>query len=201
MLFMAPDASKLERVQGTWVHDDEINRVIRYWKGIRSLEDSLPVGVGAPSSDAPPSPAATDEGLDDEDALPPLPALPAGDPSGMLTQPPLFAQIDQLKAHDARDELFDQAVQVVRAAGRGSVSLLQRKLRIGYSRASRLVDQLEEAGILGPDLGGNQGRAVIGVEDDSAPTPPPTGPTPHIIGGAGDDEEAGPSSVRPRVWM
>ena len=101
-----------------------------------------------------------------------------------------------MKAKDARDELFEEAVAVVTEAGRGSVSLLQRKLRIGYSRASRLVDQLEEAGILGGDLGGNHGRAVL-VGDDDQPAPP--GPAPRIIGGADDDEP--PPAARPRVWM
>ena len=42
MLYMAPDASKLERLQGTWLTEDEISRVIRYWKGVRSFEDRGP---------------------------------------------------------------------------------------------------------------------------------------------------------------
>ena len=74
--------------------------------------------------------------------------------------------------------LFDDAVRIVQQAGRGSVSLLQRKLRIGYSRSSRLVEQLEEAGILGPDLGGNQGRELL-----RRTTMPNSAMTPHIIGG------------------
>ncbi len=59
-----------------------------------------------------------------------------------------------------RDELFDQAVDIIIQSGRGSVSLLQRKLTIGYSRASRLVDQMYEAGIVG-DYKGSQAREVI----------------------------------------
>ena len=60
----------------------------------------------------------------------------------------------------SRDELFEEAVQVVTEAGRGSVTILQRKLRVGYNRASSLVGQLEAAGILGPDRGRSQGREV-----------------------------------------
>jgi len=48
----------------------------------------------------------------------------------------------------------------VSEAGRGSVTILQRKLRVGYNRANRLVEQLEAAGILGPDRGRSQGREV-----------------------------------------
>jgi S-DNA-T family DNA segregation ATPase FtsK/SpoIIIE len=116
-------------------------------------------------------------------------------------QPSLFAEIEQMKVKDARDELFDAAVEIVKSAGRGSVSLLQRKLRIGYSRASRLVDQLEEAGILGADQGGNQGRAILVGTDESlqAQTPKSNAMPPRIIGGAGDDDPEPPA--RPRVWM
>jgi DNA segregation ATPase FtsK/SpoIIIE-like protein len=122
------------------------------------------------------------------------------------SQPALFAEIEQMKAKDSRDELFDEAIKVVKNSGRGSVSLLQRKLRIGYSRASRLVDQLEEAGILGADQGGNQGRPVLVGDDEpeamqaATPKPSPTnGMAPRIIGGSDDDEPEPPA--RPRVWM
>lgn len=59
-----------------------------------------------------------------------------------------------------RDELFDAAVRVVLESGRGSVSLLQRKLTIGYSRASRLVEQMAAVGVVG-DYKGSQAREVI----------------------------------------
>ena len=59
-----------------------------------------------------------------------------------------------------RDELFDQAVEIIVEAGRGSVSLLQRKLGIGYGRASRLIDQMYDAGIVG-DYKGSQAREVL----------------------------------------
>ena len=110
-----------------------------------------------------------------------------------LSQPPLFDEINAMKAVDARDELFEDAVRVVQEAGRGSISLLQRKLRIGYSRSARLVDQMEEAGILGPDLGNGQGREVlVGNQNQSLPELKP----PRIIGG-----EDGGSEPPTRVWM
>ena len=77
-----------------------------------------------------------------------------------LRHPPLFEQIEQMRAVDARDELFGAALTIVREHGRGSVNLLQRKLRVGYTRAARLVEQLYEAGILGPDLGAGRGREL-----------------------------------------
>ncbi len=59
-----------------------------------------------------------------------------------------------------RDPLFEQAVEIILETGRGSVSLLQRRLMVGYSRASRLIDQMAEAGIVG-DYKGSQAREVV----------------------------------------
>jgi S-DNA-T family DNA segregation ATPase FtsK/SpoIIIE len=65
----------------------------------------------------------------------------------------------------AKDELFDDAVRCVIETKRGSVSLLQRRLTIGYSRASRLIEAMAAAGILG-DYKGSQAREVnIAIED------------------------------------
>ncbi|MCH7813356.1 MAG: hypothetical protein IID40_04975, partial [Planctomycetes bacterium] len=64
--------------------------------------------------------------------------------------PELIRMHDGPKRSDAeRDPLFDQAVRIVLETGRGSVSLLQRRLTVGYSRASRLIDEMAEAGIVG----------------------------------------------------
>lgn len=59
-----------------------------------------------------------------------------------------------------RDPLFDQAVDIIVESQRGSVSLLQRRLEVGYSRASRLVDQMAAAGIVG-EYKGSQAREVL----------------------------------------
>jgi len=57
--------------------------------------------------------------------------------------------------------LIEQAVSIVRSTQRASASLLQRRLRIGYPRAARLLDQLEEMGVVGPSLGGGKERDVL----------------------------------------
>jgi S-DNA-T family DNA segregation ATPase FtsK/SpoIIIE len=64
----------------------------------------------------------------------------------------------------AKDELFDQAVRVVLETKRGSVSLLQRRLTIGYSRASRLIEAMAAAGIVGNYKGSQAREANITVE-------------------------------------
>jgi len=64
------------------------------------------------------------------------------------------------------DSLVEQAVEIVRSTGRASASLLQRRLRIGYPRAARLLDQLEDLGVVGPSQGGGREREVLIDPDD-----------------------------------
>jgi len=64
-----------------------------------------------------------------------------------------------------RDDLFDQAVEIVLASQRGSVSLLQRRLQVGYSRASRIIDQMAEAGLLGDYKGSQARECLLTLED------------------------------------
>jgi S-DNA-T family DNA segregation ATPase FtsK/SpoIIIE len=64
-----------------------------------------------------------------------------------------------------RDPLFDEAVRIMIETGRGSVSLLQRRLGVGYSRASRLVDQMGQAGIVGDHKGSVAREVLITLEE------------------------------------
>ena len=66
------------------------------------------------------------------------------------------------------DALVEEATQLIRQSGSASISFLQRKLGIGYPRAARLMDQLEELGVVGADPGGGKPRAVL--------APAPAGP-------------------------
>ncbi|RME80551.1 MAG: DNA translocase FtsK, partial [Caldilineae bacterium] len=142
MLFMRPDSAKLARLQGAYVSDAEVNRLVRYWRGMGGGE-----------------PADMSGFVRDADTVVTSPLEDRGRPS---TQRPLWDDIiAKAEAEARRDELFDEAVRVVQESGRASTSLLQRRLRIGYSRAARLIDLLEEEGIIGPDLGGSRGREVL----------------------------------------
>ena len=137
MLFMRPDSAKLARLQGAFVSDNEVHRLVRYWRSQRGQAYD----------------AAEDEG----------PAI----------QRPLWEDVvSDAKSRAKRDVLYDEAVQVVRESGRASVSLLQRRLQIGYSRAARIIDQMEEDGLVGPDLGGSRGREVF-IEPEPEPAPEP----------------------------
>ena len=164
MLFMAPDASKLHRLQGCFVSDRETKRLVDWWRGMQrpapQAMSELVDAQGEPVS-------GTDRGdRDAEDLMPQAltdglqepPWLPGQE---MLKQP-LWSELTAIEeAAGEHDDVYEQAVEEVRKAGRASVSLLQRRLRIGYSRAARLIDQMEADGIVGPDLGGSRGRDVL----------------------------------------
>ena len=60
-----------------------------------------------------------------------------------------------------KDDLIEKAIAIVREGQRASASFLQRRLRIGYPRAARLIDELEELGVIGPALGGGREREVL----------------------------------------
>ncbi len=86
-------------------------------------------------------------------------------------KPEFHPELMRIKTADAgefsgeRDPLFDQAVRVILETKRGSVSLLQRRLTIGYSRASRLIDQMAEAGIVGEYKGSQAREVAITLEE------------------------------------
>lgn len=164
MLFMRPDSAKLARLQGAYVSDAEVNRIVRFWHG----QGGSPRGVMRPLSERPVLEEMTTSDAEDEAEEEPA------------VQRPLWEEIvAAATVKSDRDPLYDKAVAIVRETGRASTSLLQRRLEIGYTRAARLMDMMEQDGIVGPDLGGSRGREVL------KPAPSP----------ASDDKQTGDTTV------
>ncbi len=137
MLYMASDSSKLVRLQGCYVSDEELRRLVHYWRAAAAPEGSPPdTDFGSSSSATTSAP--------------------------LVKQQPLWEEvIVKQKQAEGQDELLDKAIEVVQAHDRASVSLLQRRLRIGYSRAARLIDLMEERGIVGPPEEAGRWRKVL----------------------------------------
>jgi S-DNA-T family DNA segregation ATPase FtsK/SpoIIIE len=76
--------------------------------------------------------------------------------------PQIEEQAEQ--ADEYEDELYDQAVQIVLEAKQASVSLLQRRMRIGYTRAARLIDYMEAKGVVGPYEGSKPREVLMSLE-------------------------------------
>ena len=126
MLFLSGDSPKPQRVQGAFVSDREIGRLMEHWRSQQG--PPLPQILLEPEPEE-----APDEGYGD------------GERGG------------------PRDELMEKAKELATRYSHLSTSLLQRRLRIGYPRAARLMDQLEDEGVIAP---GEQGksREVIGTK-------------------------------------
>jgi S-DNA-T family DNA segregation ATPase FtsK/SpoIIIE len=75
-----------------------------------------------------------------------------------------YAEQEELDLPDERDALFRQAAEICIQHQQGSTSLLQRRLRIGYGRAARIIDQLHTVGILGPPDGSKPREVLVGME-------------------------------------
>jgi S-DNA-T family DNA segregation ATPase FtsK/SpoIIIE len=71
-----------------------------------------------------------------------------------------LAETNDLFPRERDDDLFDEAARILVAHQQGSISLLQRRLKVGYARAARLVDMMEEAGIVGP-FTGSKAREIL----------------------------------------
>lgn len=89
------------------------------------------------------------------------------DPSAVKEDAPWEEMLAALSdGEEDGDALVEQAIKIVRATQRASTSLIQRRLRIGYPRAARLMDELAELGVVGPSQGGGREREVLLPPED-----------------------------------
>jgi S-DNA-T family DNA segregation ATPase FtsK/SpoIIIE len=87
-------------------------------------------------------------------------------------RPPWESMLSEAADEGSDDVLIERAISVLKKERRASASMLQRRLRIGYPRAARLLDQLEENGVVGPSMGGGRERQVLLEPDEDKGTPP-----------------------------
>jgi S-DNA-T family DNA segregation ATPase FtsK/SpoIIIE len=141
MLFQAPDAAAPVRLQGVYITDHEIARTVDYWR-LQAMNISSTVPTYNPST--------------------PVQHLPIDD---ALKQVPLFDDMPDKN----EDPMLSEATDLVRKEGRASITMLQRRLRIGYTRAARIIDMLEDRSIISPPLPHSNVRDIL----DYGPTAPP----------------------------
>lgn len=127
LLFISPKLSKPKRIQGAYISEEEINKVTEY---IRENNKS----AGAPILEVGGLPGKNGEEEEEGGGVEP---------------------VDPLEEYmeDEDDPMYDEAVEVVVSAKKASASLLQRRLKVGYARAARLLDLMEAKGIIGPGDG------------------------------------------------
>jgi DNA segregation ATPase FtsK/SpoIIIE, S-DNA-T family len=127
MLFRPAGTSKLQRIQGAFVTEEEIARITSFWsqQGEPEFAEEL-----LEAAEPPPEDGAGDEDFDPD-----------------------------------QDDLLEQAAQVVVESGTASVSMIQRRLRVGYTRAGRLIDMLERRRIISGYEGSKPRQVLVGLAD------------------------------------
>jgi len=135
MLFLPPGRSDPVRIQGAFLPTEDTERLMGWY--IELLER---------------------KGIAEEVEKEPVPETDILDELRSQEQEDAAAQVEEIAGD--WDELFRAAAEVCIQNGNGSTSLLQRRLSIGYGRAARIVDQLHDAGVLGPS-DGSKGREVL----------------------------------------
>ena len=121
MLFLPPGTSRLERLHGPFISEDEIARVVRHLKSQAAADYNTEIDLEDPEA------RDFEEGADG----------------------------------DIDDDLYDQALTVVFETKAPSASMLQRRLRIGYNRAARLIERMEREGIVSAPQGSGKGRELL----------------------------------------
>lgn len=114
MLYLSSDANKPKRIQGVFISEEEVRKVVDFIKEQKEEEPEY----------------------DSE-----------------IVESKRFGSDPMGEVSDVDDDLYNEALEVVRSAGKASASLLQRRLRVGYARAARLLDLMEDQGAIGPAQG------------------------------------------------
>ncbi len=177
MLFQRPDAPAPIRMQGCFVSDAELNTVIDYWKTARRFQRITAEAAEPRPESRPPGWMTMNEDDEEDETVverpgprphPPAPP-PATTPPPAPFQQPLWehlAEQEEKAASQEEDDLLSEAIIFVQKVGKASTSMLQRRFRIGYTRAARMMDILEERGLIGPPTGTSKARVVVGTDED-----------------------------------
>jgi S-DNA-T family DNA segregation ATPase FtsK/SpoIIIE len=124
MLLLSASSSRAERIQGAWVDEDCVRKVVAHWKR-QAVQPQYVEGIQGTEGPGGRSRADTED----------------------------------------TDDLLSEAMELVVTSGLGSTSMLQRKLRVGFARAGRLMDLLERRGVVGPSEGSKARAVLMTVEE------------------------------------
>lgn len=140
LLFLSAASPKPRRIQGAYVSESEVKRVVKFIKEQKYENDS------------------SDDDVEEE--------IQNNGKASSQVKLGGGLQFDDVDSSNQEDELFEAAKEEVIRMGKASASLLQRRLRIGYARAARILDELEEKGLIGPAEGAKP-REVYGSSDNN----------------------------------
>ena len=141
MLLLGPTSSTPQRIQGAWVEESEVREIVAAWKAQidNKKEEQEEQGLPDLADDSVSGESVTD--ITDDFSRP------------------------VSNSFEQDDELYEEARSLVISSQLGSTSMLQRKLRVGFARAGRLMDLLEESGVVGPSSGSKAREVLIASEE------------------------------------
>ena len=147
MLFIPPAKSEPARMQGAFISSDDTEKLMKWYDERRAAKRAAFAAQGL----------MLEEAADTEDDI----------IANVRERKAMEANQGEAEAAEAgdRDKLFREAAEVVIQHQQGSTSLLQRRLKVGYGRAARIIDQLHSAGVLGPPDGSKPRDVLLGLED------------------------------------
>lgn len=135
MLLLPGNSSVAQRIQGCWVDEEEVRKVVAFWRQQAPTVQYV-------------------SGVEGEEA-------PSGGSGGQSIT-------DGIGNDDSDEALLKRAMELVVRSQMGSTSMLQRKLGVGFARAGRLMDLLEQNGIVGPSVGSKAREVLMTVEEFEA---------------------------------
>lgn len=141
MLYLAPTSPQPKRLQGVFVSEEEVRRVTEFWRE-QAKDHEEPI----------PETFASDEESGSGQSAMSHRSEHSSDIHGDLN-------LDAFNPSE-EDERYEEAKQIVVETGKASTSFLQRRLSVGYSRAAKLLDLMERAGVIGPSEGGAKPRPI-----------------------------------------
>lgn len=155
MLFIPPGKSEPSRLQGAYISSEDTEKLMNWYDERKQAQaESRRALFGVEPDEEEASIVAVEDEIDEDDIFEMVRRKEAQDAN----------QAEDELAED-RDKLFREAAEIVIQHKHGSTSLLQRRLRVGYGRAARIIDQLHSAGVLGPPDGPKPRDVLMGLED------------------------------------
>jgi S-DNA-T family DNA segregation ATPase FtsK/SpoIIIE len=160
MLLLPGNSSIASRIQGSFVSEDEVRKVVDHWRA------QAPEPVYSTDVEAEPSAgAAGASGV--AGAVPALVPPTAGAAAAISDALDVTSDANAFSAGDDDDDtvMMKQAMELVVRSQLGSTSMLQRKLKVGFARAGRMMDLLEQRGVVGPSEGSKARSVLMTVEE------------------------------------
>jgi S-DNA-T family DNA segregation ATPase FtsK/SpoIIIE len=164
MLLLPGNSSVSSRIQGSFISEDEVRKVVAHWRA-QSPEPVYSNDVEE-GGESPAAPMGGSQGA----LVPPNPGAGQRPMSGMAGMDDSLDVTSDANAFSAGDDdedtaMMRQAMELIVRSQLGSTSMLQRKLKVGFARAGRIMDLLEQRGVVGPSEGSKARAVLMTVEE------------------------------------